>query len=438
MCRFVSFWLLVFSVGLWEISASQGGTIAEFQNPSAVPSSRRLPGEFERQDAVLLSWDSEDDAIRKSHLQIVRAAHRAVRVLILVSTAEDLEDAMQLLTAAQIPSSAIRYIPVPYDTIWARDYGPSSVTAAGGGIELIDADYERGERPNDDQVPAAVAPVLRIPAVAAPLTIEGGNLLSNGAGLCITTRTVLDQNAPRGYTESEVAGLIRDHYGAREVLFLEPLEGEPTGHVDMFATFTSVNTVVVGAYSPADDPVNAAVLNRNARRLAQVVTPQGLLKVVRVPMPPRDDDVWRTYTNVLYANDRVLVPTYPGVDEDGRLRSLSVFRQLLPGWQVVDIDCNELIELGGAVHCITLNLAGVSDFPFAIPANLPRLQLDFDESPDFNGSDDEDPDFVRTFGLGRSDGPILHIEDIFEHHPRVERGSRRRGGNLRKSPFRPR
>ena len=93
--------------------------------------------------------------------------------------------------------------------------------------------------------------------------------------------------------------------------------------------------------------------NRNAQRLEGLPTPHGPLRVIRIPMPPHKDGNWRTYTNVVFANGALLVPVYRGVDRAGREKALELFARLLPGWQVIGIDCTTLIQGGGALRCIS-------------------------------------------------------------------------------------
>jgi agmatine/peptidylarginine deiminase len=326
-----------------------------------------LAGEFERQDAILLAWDESDPAAQLTQIEIIRAIWKRVPVILLVSSADAQVTASAAMRQAGLGNRAVRFVRVAVDTVWARDYGPAAVKSPLGVGALINAEYERAERPNDDDVPLAVAPLLGMQTVEAPLRIEGGNLLSNGAGICVTTRKVLDDNAGRGYDEADVARLLKSVYGARETLILEPLVGEPTGHVDMFATFTAVDHVIVGECSTVTDPVNADLLDRNARRLAQLSTPRGPMRVTRIPMPPPEFEVWRTYTNVLYANGTLLVPVYPGADILGRRQALAVYRQALPGWKVKGIDCSDLIQSGGALHCVSMNLSRIARLPESTP-----------------------------------------------------------------------
>jgi agmatine/peptidylarginine deiminase len=393
---------VVMTCGTIPAAAAAEARVAEIEHARALERQTGIPGEFERQAAVLLSWDYDEEIVQPVTLNIVDAIWRNVPVILLVTDAESRNDALAAFRRWGIPRNAVRFVQIPFDTIWARDYGPTIVRSAGGAPVLVDADYERGTRSNDDSVPAMMAPLLRVPFLRAPINIEGGNLLSNGAGLCLTTYTVLENNIERGYDEEQVTDILKRHYGVSDVVFLEALDGEGTGHIDMFATFTSADTVLIGQYPPHLDPVNALRLDRNAERLSKIVTPFGPLKVVRIPMPPRqDDDIWPTYTNVLYANGCVLVPVYPDLDPDEREDALDTYRRLLPDWDVVGIDCSELIGFGGAVHCISKNLARVARLPDANRFEIPRVRA----------SDGKEPLAQRMFGSGES--PFDADEEAF-------------------------
>jgi hypothetical protein len=147
----------------------------------------------------------------------------------------------------------------------------------------------------------------------------------------------------------------------------------------MFATFTAPDTVVVGAYDRKYDPENAELLDRNASLLANTVFSNRPLKVVRIPMPSHENGIWRTYTNVIYANGILLVPVYSSYDASGRVRALNTFAKLLPRWKIFGIDSSRLIENDGALHCISMNLVQVGE----------RLQFS-------NGLKAKHPDYVRS------------------------------------------
>ena len=73
-------------------------------------------------------------------------------------------------------------------------------------------------------------------------------------------------------------------------------------------------------------------------------------------MPPYNGKFCRTYTNVIYANGRVLVPHYPDVDPGLERAAHGVYRSLLRGWDVVPIDCGNVIVGGGALRCLSAHV----------------------------------------------------------------------------------
>lgn len=336
----------------------------------------RLPAEFEPQEALLLGLGELSEFYPELLAEIVSHSFGQMKILGLTSDKETRQRVQKILENYKLPQASVQYLDVVHDTMWARDYGPWIVQQPDGRPALVDATYVEDDRPNDEDVPLRMRNRLGMQLRQAPLTIEGGNLLSNGQGLVISTDIVLDRNFERGYDEAAIAKVMYRYFGAEDVVLLEPLAGEPTGHVDMFATFTSPNTVVVGSYDPVLDPINAAILDRNAQRLAQIPTEHGPLKVVRVPMPSNADEQWRTYTNVIFANGTLLVPVYPDLNDPGKDKALRIFRRLLPDWQVVEVDATAIIEMGGALHCISMNVAKMpSKRRFARTQRTPRIQL---------------------------------------------------------------
>jgi agmatine/peptidylarginine deiminase len=295
-------------------------------------------------------------------VNVVHQVRGRLDIVLLVSNIETCEAAKRLLRESSIPLKYVRFVELPHDTMWARDYGPIVVKTKEGRPVVIDAVYSL-DRANDDRVPEGLARLLNVRVVQMPLRIDGGNLLSNGDGLAITTNYLFDENQFGELDEEVLRDVLRENYGLSRIAVLEPLLGEPTGHVDMFATFTSANTVVVGQYDPKVDPANAAILDRNANQLSRLRTKKGPLRVVRIPMPPHDDNGWRTYTNVIYANGVLLVPTYGELDASTRTEAMITYKKLLPGWRVVAVDSSRLIESNGALHCISMNLGPLGRLP---------------------------------------------------------------------------
>ena len=318
----------------------------------------RLPGEFEKQGALLLSGEWLVDCMPDLFAEIVAAAHNRIQIVCMANDFSRVQSVEAELLRRRIPTEHVHFVELPHDTMWSRDYGPVLVKGMDGRVAATDAQYIVEGRERDDVVPANLAWSLNIPLIDVPLEMDGGNLLSNGEGLLLTTSAFIERNVAAGHDPESIPSILSRVYGCSQVVFLEALAGEPTAHVDMFATFTSPTTVVVGYYDPQVDPTNAAILDKNAARLGQVRTQSGPLKVIRIPMPANKDGVWRTYTNVVYANGTLLMPAYPSVDPAGGSAAATVFQRLLRKWTIMQIDAEDLAKLGGALHCVALNLTG--------------------------------------------------------------------------------
>ncbi len=356
--------LVLFATGFGTLCAGDLRDPNDLVSSSVVAphrlSSPRWPGEFERYDALLLGCGELSEFYPDVLADIVQATQQRVTVVALVNDEKDRTRVSEAIDRRMLPADSVRFIQIPHDTMWIRDYGPLAVRTRDGAHVLLDAEYDFG-RPKDDDVPAALAHNSRATIVPLPIALEGGNLLSNGLGLCIASTKVVDHNSGRGHDERAVREFLRENLGAEQIVFLEPLVGEPTGHVDMFATFTGPDTVVVGFYSADADPENAEILDRNAERLRQVVTRRGPLRVVRIPMPSHEDGIWRTFTNCIYANGALLMPTYPTRPEPAERRALATYRRLLPDWTIVPIDVSDMIVNGGALHCISMNVCSLEE-----------------------------------------------------------------------------
>jgi agmatine deiminase len=60
--------------------------------------------------------------------------------------------------------------------------------------------------------------------------------------------------------------------------------------------------------------------------------------------------VHRSYTNSFMINQKVFVPSY-GLPSDSVAESL--YQTLLPNYEVIMVDNSNLINMLGAVHCVT-------------------------------------------------------------------------------------
>ncbi len=317
-----------------------------------------LVAEFSPQEALILGCAQMVQFHSQALVDIVRATYRDGRLMGLVGHEAEAGEVRALLAASSLPEDAIELVTLPVSTMWARDYGPVFVRTPQGKLVIVDALYHgTANNPYDDDVPRVLAQELNVEYREAPLTLEGGHLLGNGRGLGVCSAHAVARNVrERGLTVEDFTRVLQTNFGHGQWVFLKPLAGEPTGHVDMFCAFVEPDHVLVGSYDPAVDAVNAARLDENARALASVTVDGGPLRVTRIAMGRHDDGFWRTYTNVIFTDRSVLVPVYADVAPEVNEAALEVFRRALPEREVKAIDATTMIRKNGSLHCVSINV----------------------------------------------------------------------------------
>jgi agmatine/peptidylarginine deiminase len=333
----------------------------------------RIAADYEPQRAILISVCELLPTHEKVFLQILDACKGHIEVGVLVNDKKQLMDTVRLLMKQGREFPHIKFYHLDLDTIWLRDFGPRIAQLAEGSVAL-DFLYE-GTRPRDEKMPKAWAELTGQRYHAVPWTMQGGNLLFNGKGLALTTSRIFDDNHirfkkllpgtdPEVERKDMVIREFRKECNLSQVVVLEPLRNEATRHVDMFAAFVADDHVLVSQLSRGGDPVNAAVLDRNAQRLQDVKLVDGRkLKVTRIPTPPREGKFWSTFTNVIFANDLILLPALSSDQNAYVERAVSIYKSLLPKHEVVVIDTSSLKKLEGSVHCMSINVPEFANLP---------------------------------------------------------------------------
>ena len=238
------------------------GNFRNIYGPTEAPMGlTRSLAEFEASEAVLISWDNSQAEYLFRLIQLT--ASRA-KVWILTRS---LAESMQLentLVINGVEASRLGFFEYRHESVWTRDYGPWTIVNEEGVTSLVDFKYYR-ERRRDDAIPTLMSRHFSIPVYRPELEIEGGNYMSDGAGRCFFSSSVLKTNYAKD--NEDLADLFFAYLGCTQALVLEPLIGEGTGHIDMFVKLTGPNTMLLGEYDRRIDPMNRALLERNAQRI---------------------------------------------------------------------------------------------------------------------------------------------------------------------------
>lgn len=334
----------------------------------------RTPAEWEEIDGLCIRWRS---SFAQSTLrEIVRNAKEEVTVYIITSQ-QYVSTITNQLNQYGISLDNIEFVYESSNSIWFRDYGQWNVYADDvDSLLWVDWIYNR-PRPDDDVIPVALSDLLDIPlyeTTDAPydLVNTGGNFMVDGFGTAFASELILEENDGTGYgnsnhSEAAVDQIMEDFMGIERYIKMPTLPYDGIHHIDMHMKLLDEETLLIGEYPTgvADGPQIESNLSYVLNNFNSVFGTD--YKVIRIPMPPEGGyypDTWgdyRTYTNSVFVNNTILVPIY---EEQWDTTALRIYREALPGYKVVGIDCNEIITASGAIHCITKAVA--SDDPLLI------------------------------------------------------------------------
>jgi agmatine deiminase len=306
-------------------------------------------------ERVLLTFPVLYPPLWETHAQMIEAITPVCEVEVMIP-ASLWGDAIHWYLAQRgiADVTRVRYTVLPTDDMWIRDYGPA-VGLNGRGEQVvvhgIFSPLPNYPQDRDAAMSARWAAHEDIPALALDLHIEGGNVWSDGEGTLITTEHVLKANPD--LTHAELERRLRQVFAFTKLIVLPLLQHEETGHVDLLMKLASSEVALL------TDPklfYNGSNLNAARLILRQVRNACDRPYTVELlpALPPYLNwgvyPIWRTYTNALTVNGRVLVPTY-GVREDEQ--ALRIYERTMPDHTIVPIDCRVTVNGGGAVHCLT-------------------------------------------------------------------------------------
>ena len=324
----------------------------ELYGPTAPPPiGVNLLPEWAPHDAILIAWYEPLEPYMDDLVTTISALTPVWIISPNIDTSDALRTRWEVLG---VDPESIRFFEYEHEAFWTRDYGPWSLVAEDGTLHYLDPQYYP-TRYRDDAVPTLLGANFLIDVYRPKFSAEGGNIMNNGAGLCVTTTRLIYNNPP--LKSFEMADQLKAWLGCDRTIFLEPLKGERTGHVDLIAKFVSPDSIILGRYDPADDPENAARLERNAERLSNIRLADGRpLKISRILLPSARDKVFRSYTNALQIGQDLLMPIYPDWPELNEAARMTFEEHMTDGGQVYEISAENVNHFGGAIHCTTMQL----------------------------------------------------------------------------------
>ena len=183
----------------------------------------RNPAEFEPVTGVLSRYPFGVS------VELIREMAEDVTVWIVVRTSSEQTTVYWYLESRDVNMEHVSYIVAQINSIWTRDYGPWFIVDGAGHQGIVDHMYNR-PRPDDDVIPQIIGGEWEIPVYGMDLIHTGGNYLSDGRGVAISTRLVYDENPE--LTPAQVDSIMKAYLGIERYYALPYIETGGIHHIN--------------------------------------------------------------------------------------------------------------------------------------------------------------------------------------------------------------
>ena len=224
--------------------------------------------------------------------------------------------------------------------IWMRDFMPFLLDDG----RLISYDYDPDYLKDDrySHLRTKVQPLKE----HINLVLDGGNFVRLGSKAIMTDK-IFKENPSK--TKAEIIGTIKQKCALNELIIIPRQPYDMLGHSDGMVRWIDENSVLVNDFLNESKSFND--------RLIRSFKKYGLnIKFMKYGegffSKTRD---WGAYLNFIKINGLLIVPVY-GTDDD--YVAIEQIKKFSSGCKVETINLSEIIELGGALHCITAEKFG--------------------------------------------------------------------------------
>lgn len=326
--------------------------------------------EWEAVEAVMLAWPHASTdwqpwlkQIQRDYVELAAAISTSATPLILCQdAAHESEIRAQLGQRCQ---RAPRFVRVPYNDTWCRDYGPVSVRREGQ-LTLLDFQFngwgDKYDAALDNGINQQLAALWQAPLVTVDYELEGGSIETDGQGSLLTTaHCLLDSNRNNDFDKPAVERFVLQQLGLERIQWITEgaLLGDDTdSHIDNLVRYCSHDTIAYLACSRQDD-VHYPALKAMEEQVLALRQPDGKpYRCVAIELPEArfSEEGARlpaSYVNFLIVNDVVLVPVFGCAQDE---LALSALGTCFPGKGLLPVPGGNLIRQFGGPHCATMQL----------------------------------------------------------------------------------
>jgi agmatine/peptidylarginine deiminase len=317
---------------------------------AAPPTPVRNIAEFDKMEGVLIRYPFGISTA------LIKEMAEDVMVTTIVTSSSQEQTVRSTYTSAGVNLSHCNFMYAPSDSYWTRDYGPWYVHDGTGNVNIVDFTYNR-PRPNDNNIPTYMATFLGVSRYFMDLEQAGGNYMTDGLGISVSTDLVWEENSDK--TQTQIRQLVQQYLGIDTYhVTADPL-GDYIKHVDCWGKYLDVDKILITQVPTSN--TNYQKFENTATYFSNQTSAWGnKYQVYRVYSPSG-----QPYTNSLILNNKVLVPITGSSADSGAIAS---YQAAMPGYEVLGFTGSW--ETTDALHCRT---KGVPDRKMVYIEHMPIL-----------------------------------------------------------------
>lgn len=331
--------IVVLCMPVTSFSAISWSQTSVFEHTGIVfapPFPVRQPAEFEPMEGVLIRYPFGIS------YQLIKEMAEDVTVVTIVGSIAQQNTVISQYQSYGIDLAHCNFLIAPTDSYWTRDYGPWFVFTGASEQGVIDFTYNR-PRPNDDQIPLAYANNQSISYYFMSLTHTGGNYMTDGQGISISTNLVWSENP--GLSHAQIDQLMSDNLGIHTYHVVPDVNGDYIKHIDCWAKYLAPDVILIREVpsSHSQYTLIEAAVDYFESQISCYGTPY---EVVRVYTPSNEP-----YTNSLILNNKVFVPMM-GTSWDAA--AIQSYQNAMPGYEILGFTGSWVSS--DAIHCRAMGI----------------------------------------------------------------------------------
>ncbi len=295
------------------------------------PGPIRNCAEWEPSEGVIIRWPLGLSTA------IISEFSEDLMVTTIVGSTSEKNSAISTYTAAGVNMANTQFVIAPTNSIWTRDYGPWFIFDGTGDLAIVDHIYNR-PRPYDDLIPGVLGAEWGMTVYGMDLIHTGGNHMSDGLGISMSTELVYDENPTltSKKVDSIMYAFLNNSYHVMDYIDYGGIH-----HIDCWAKFLSPAKILVKNVPSGD--YSYSRLNDRAAALSQMNSSWDRpYEVVRVYCPSG-----AAYTNSIILGSKVFVPILGYSDWDDS--AIAVYQNAMPGYEVLGFTGSFYDD--DAIHC---------------------------------------------------------------------------------------